>query len=87
VILETARDERTPIILGRPFLSTTKAIIYADTTKIYFTIKDKEKFSFKDHILYSPTHPQKGIPARRDNNNNQEEKEQKKEKEQDQPVT
>jgi hypothetical protein len=31
-----------------------------DTAKIYFTIKDKkEKFSFKDRILYSPTHPQK----------------------------
>jgi hypothetical protein len=45
--------------LGRPFLSTVKAIIYMDTTKIYFTIKDKkEKFSFKDHILYSPAHPQ-----------------------------
>jgi hypothetical protein len=40
-------------------LSTTKAIIYADTTKICFTIKDKEKFSFKDRILYSSTHPQK----------------------------
>jgi hypothetical protein len=31
-----------------------------DTAKICFTIKDKkEKFSFKDRILYSPTHPQK----------------------------
>jgi hypothetical protein len=31
-----------------------------DTVKICFTIKDKkEKFSFKDHILYSPAHPQK----------------------------
>jgi hypothetical protein len=31
-----------------------------DTAKICFTIKDKkEKFSFKDHILYSPAHPHK----------------------------
>jgi hypothetical protein len=45
--------------LGRPFLSTAKAIIYADTAKICFTIKDKEKFLFKDRILYSPAHPQK----------------------------
>jgi hypothetical protein len=60
VVLEAGGDERAPIILGRPFLSTVKAVIYADTAKIYFTIKDKkEKFSFKDRILYSPTHPQK----------------------------
>jgi hypothetical protein len=45
--------------LGRPFLSTAKTIIYADTAKICFTIKDKKKFLFKDHILYSPAHPQK----------------------------
>jgi hypothetical protein len=58
VVLETGGDERTPIILGWPFLSTAKAIIYTDTVKIYFTIKDKkEKFSFKDRILYSSTHP------------------------------
>jgi hypothetical protein len=60
VVLETGGDERAPIILGWPFLSTTKAVIYADNAKIYFTIKDKkEKFSFKDRMLYSPTHPQK----------------------------
>jgi hypothetical protein len=60
VVLETGGDERAPIILGRPFLSTMKAIIYTDTAKIYFIIKDKkEKFSIKDHILYSPAHPQK----------------------------
>jgi hypothetical protein len=60
VILEIGGDERAPIILGWPFLSTAKAIIYADSAKIYFTIKDKkEKFSFKDHMLYSPSHPQK----------------------------
>jgi hypothetical protein len=53
VVLEIGRDERAPIILDRPFLSTAKAIIYVDTAKICFTIKDKKKFSFKDHILYS----------------------------------
>jgi hypothetical protein len=59
VVLETGGDEMAPIILGRPFLSTTKAIIYADSAKIYFTIKDKEKkFSFKNPILQSPGHPQ-----------------------------
>jgi hypothetical protein len=28
VVLETGGDARAPIILGQPFLSTTKAIIY-----------------------------------------------------------
>ena len=59
VVLETGGDERAPIILGRPFLSTVKAIIYMDSAKIYFTIKDrKEKFTSKNHILQSPGHPQ-----------------------------
>ena len=44
--------------MGCPFLSTTKAIIYTDSAKICFTIKDrKEKFSFKNRILQSPRHP------------------------------
>jgi hypothetical protein len=60
VVLETCGDKRAPIILGRPFISTVKAIIYMDSSKICFTIKDKmEKFSFKNHILQSPSHPQK----------------------------
>jgi hypothetical protein len=58
--MDTGGDERAPIILSQAFLSTAKAIIYVDSVKIYFTIKDKkEKFSFKDRILYSPAHPQK----------------------------
>jgi hypothetical protein len=52
VVIEIGGDDRAPIILGRPFLSTTKAIIYADTTKICFTIGDtKERFGFKNHTL------------------------------------
>ena len=40
VVLETGGDVRAPIILGRSFLSTTKAIIYVDSAKICFIIKD-----------------------------------------------
>ena len=59
VVLKTCGDIRAPIILGRLFLSTAKAIIYTDSAKICFTIKDKkEKFSFKNCILQSPRHPQ-----------------------------
>jgi hypothetical protein len=40
-------------------LSTTKAIIYADSTKIYFTINGrKERFNFKKHTLNIRVHPQ-----------------------------
>ena len=55
VVLETGGDIRAPIILGRPFLSTAKTIIYMDSAKICFIMKDrKEKFSFKNRILQSP---------------------------------
>ena len=59
MVLEIGGDVRASIILGQPFLSTAKAIIYADSAKIYFTIKDrKKKFYFKNHILQSSGHPQ-----------------------------
>ena len=51
LVLEIGGDVRAPIILGRPFLSTAKAIIYADSAKIYFTIKDKRR-SFPSRIIY-----------------------------------
>ena len=48
VVLDTSWNPRAPIILGCPFLHTTKAIIYVDSAKICFHIKDrKERFSFK----------------------------------------
>jgi hypothetical protein len=47
MVIETGGDERAPIILGRPFLCTAKAIIYADNAKISFNIKGrKETFTF-----------------------------------------
>jgi hypothetical protein len=58
VVVETGGSENAPIILGRPFLATAKAIIYADATKIVFTINGrKEKFNFKNKILKPPAHP------------------------------
>ena len=55
VVLEIGGDVRAPIILGRPFLSTTKAIIYADSAKICFTIKDRkgEVFFQEPHLVIS----------------------------------
>ena len=47
VVIETGTDERAPIILGRPFLNTSGAVIYASAAKISFYIKGrKETFSF-----------------------------------------
>ena len=49
VVVNTGTNERSPIILGRPFLNTTGAIIYASTAKITFNIKgNREAFSFKN---------------------------------------
>jgi hypothetical protein len=58
VVVETGDDKKAPIILGRLFLRTTKAIIYIDDAKICFTIKGrKERFTFKNKTLQSPAHP------------------------------
>jgi len=52
VVMETGVDEKAPIILGRPFLCTTKEIIYAEHAKIVLSIKDKkERFAFKNRVL------------------------------------
>jgi hypothetical protein len=59
VVIETGGDVKAPIILGRPFLSTAKAIIYTESAKIYFNINSKkERFTFKNKTLQSPAHPQ-----------------------------
>jgi len=58
MIMETAVDEKAPIILGRPFLCTSKVIIYAEHAKIVLSIKyKKEKFSFKNRTLKTPASP------------------------------
>jgi hypothetical protein len=51
IVVETGGSENNPIILGRPFLATAKAIIYVDTAKIIFTMNGrKERFNFKNKI-------------------------------------
>jgi hypothetical protein len=54
VVIETGGDEKSPIILGRPFLNTAGAIMYANTTKICFNIKGKrEIFSIRTECCSS----------------------------------
>ena len=49
VVIESGTDERTPVILGRPFLNTSGAVIYAGAAKISSYIKGKkETFPFKN---------------------------------------
>jgi len=78
VVMETGVDEKAPIILDRPFLCTTKAIIYAKHAKIVLSIKDKkERFAFKNRVLKSPTAPkqfyqrgkqeQQSVPKKKNN--------------------
>jgi len=58
-VIETGADERSPIILGRPFLNTSGAVIYASATKINFNIKRrKETFSFKNKTAQISEQPQ-----------------------------
>ena len=55
VVIETGNDERAPIILGRPFLNTSGAVIYASAAKISFYIKGrKETFSFNNKTTQIP---------------------------------
>jgi len=55
VVMETGVDRKAPIILGRPFLCTTKSIIYVEYAKIVLSIKDrKEIFTFKKRVLKAP---------------------------------
>jgi hypothetical protein len=63
VVVKTGGGENAPIILGCPFLAIAKAIIYADVSKIVFTINRRmERFNFKNKILKAPAHPRYPYP-------------------------
>jgi hypothetical protein len=69
VVIETGGDEKSPIILGQPFLNTAGAIMYANTAKICFNIKCKrETFLFKDRVLQFSAHPQHPYEPKKKNN-------------------
>jgi len=70
IVVNTGTDERSPIILQRPFLNTAGAIIYASNAKITFNIKgNKEVFSFNNKTFLIPT--QKGTVGGRNKSNTQ----------------
>jgi hypothetical protein len=71
VVIETSGDEKSSIILGRLFLNTAGAIMYANTAKICFNIKGKrEIFFFKDRVLQFPAHPQHSYESKKNNRRN-----------------
>jgi len=72
VVIETDTDERAPVILGRPFLNTSGAIIYACAANISFYIKGrKETFFFKNQTTQIPEQSQ-DEPRKRTNRRNKE---------------
>ena len=81
MVMETRVDEKAPVILGRPFLCTTKTIIYAEYAKIVLSIMDKkERFTFKNCVLKALAAPkqfyqqepleQQLMPKKKNNRNN-----------------
>jgi len=72
VVIETGSDEEAPVILGRSFLNTSGAVIYASAAKIRFYIKGrKETFSFKNkttQILEQSRHEPRKRTNRRNRN-------------------
>jgi hypothetical protein len=48
VVLEMPKDDNMSIILGRPFLNTTGAVIDCNQGKVTFNVNDKE------HMVYFP---------------------------------
>jgi len=70
VVIGTSNDERAPVILGRPFLNTSGAVIYASAAKISFNIKGrKETFSFKNKTTQI-TEQSRQEPRKRTNRRN-----------------
>ena len=71
VVIKTGNDERAPVILGRPFLNTSGAVIYASAAKISFYIKGrKETFSFKNKTIQIPEQSRHEPRTKRTNRRN-----------------
>jgi hypothetical protein len=70
VVIETGTNEKAPIIIRRPFLNTSGAVIYVSAAKISFYIKGrKESFSFKNKTTQISEHS-RHEPRKRTNRRN-----------------
>ena len=65
VVMETGVDEKAPIILGRPFLCTTKAIIYPEYTKILIHQGQEGEIHIQEPCHESSCRPEAILPTRK----------------------
>ena len=65
MVLDIGEEEDdTPIILGRPFLNTTNAIIYIGFVQVHFQFpREKVRYYFNSYTTYE--HPKKSRSRRR----------------------
>jgi len=57
-VIETGTDERAPIILGRPCLNTSGAVIYASAAKSVSTSRGgRRRFSSRTRLHKSQSNP------------------------------
>jgi hypothetical protein len=64
VVVETGGNENAPIILGRPFFATAKAVIYANAAKIIFAINGRKEIQLQEQDLKSSCTPLISLPSR-----------------------
>ena len=64
VVLDMGEEDDTPIILGRPFLNTTNAIIYVGSGQVHFQFsREKLRCYFNSYTTYEQ--PKKNRSRRR----------------------
>ena len=53
MVLDMGEEDDTPIILGKPFLNTTKAIIYVGSGQVHFQFpREKVRCYFNSYTTY-----------------------------------
>jgi hypothetical protein len=64
MILDMEEEDDSPIILGRPFLSTTNAIIYVRSGQVHFQFpREKVRYYFNSYTTFEQ--PKKSLSRRR----------------------
>jgi len=67
MVIETGTDERAPVFLGRPFLNTSGAAIYASAAKISFYIRGRKEMFFFKHKTAQILEQSRHEPRKRTN--------------------
>jgi hypothetical protein len=64
LVIDMGDEQHPPIVLGRPLLNTTRAIIYLTTGKIYFQFRTEKVRCYFNTYTY-PEQPKKNKTRRR----------------------